>query len=96
MDFFTTLLNILCVSIGIFLSVLELCFFVRAILSFINPEEEGFLAGILYVLTEPVILPVRALLAKLHFGENSPIDLSFLFAFILLSIVNTMLPAISL
>ena len=96
MDFFTTLLNILCVSIGIFLSVLELCFFVRAILSFINPEEEGFLAGILYVLTEPVILPVRALLAKLHFGEKSPIDRSFLFAFILLSIVNTMLPAISL
>jgi YggT family protein len=96
MDFVATLLDIICVSIGIFLSVLELCFFVRAILSFINPEEEGFLAGILYMLTEPVILPVRALLAKLHVGESSPFDLSFFFAFILLSIVNTMLPVISL
>ena len=96
MEFFTTLLDILCVSIGILLSLLEICFFVRAILSFLNPGEEGFLAAILYTVTEPVILPVRALLARLHVGEGLPIDLSFFFSFLLLSLLNVMLPAISL
>ena len=96
MEFFTTLMNILCVSLGILLSVLEFAFFARAILSFFNPEEEGFLAVFLYTVTEPVILPVRALLARLHMGENSPIDLSFFFAFMLLSILNVMLPVITI
>lgn len=89
-------MDILCVSIGILLSVLELCFFARAILSFLNPTEEGFLAAILYTVTEPVIIPVRALLARLHFGEGSPIDLSFFFTFLILSAINMLLPAISL
>ncbi len=96
MDFFITLLDILCISLSILLSLLELCFFLRAILSFLNPEEEGFFAGILYVLTEPVLLPIRALFERLRFGENSPIDLSFFAGFLLLTLLNTLLPIISL
>ncbi|MBQ8350787.1 MAG: YggT family protein [Clostridia bacterium] len=96
MEFFTTLFDIVCVSIRILLSVLEFAFFARAILSFFNPEEEGFLAAILYTVTEPVVLPVRALLSRLHFGEHSPIDMSFFFAFLLLSVLSVMLPIITL
>ena len=96
LDFFITLLDILCISLRILLSLLELCFFLRAILSFLNPEEEGFFAGILYVLTEPVLLPIRALFERLRFGENSPIDLSFFAGFLLLTLLNTLLPIISL
>ena len=96
MDFLITLLNILCATIAALLSVLELAFFLRAILSFIHPEEEGFFAGVLYMLTEPVILPIRALLAALHVSENTPFDIAFFIAFILLSAISVMLPAIPL
>lgn len=96
MDFFITLFHIICVSLGLLLSLMELGFFLRAILSFFDPEESGFLAAVLFLLTEPAILPVRALLSRLHIGEDLPVDLSFFVTFMLLSVLQTFLPAISL
>lgn len=96
MDFFVTLFNILCVSLGLLLLLIELAFFLRAILSFFDPEEGSFFAGVLFLITEPAILPVRALLSRLHIGEGLPIDLSFFVTFMLLSVLQTFLPAISL
>lgn len=96
MESFLILIDILCVSVQLLVGFLQLALFVRAILSLFIPEEEGLLAALLFAVTEPVILPVRALLSRFHIGEGAPIDISFLVTVLLLTVISAFLPAISL
>ena len=70
---------------------LQAAMFLRAILSWFAIDEETPLGAILYCITEPVIMPVRALLDRFGWFEGLPIDMSFLFAYILLSIIGALL-----
>ena len=69
----------------------------RAILSWFDTGRGGFisaLTGILTMVTEPIILPVRFLLSRIPAASNLPIDLSFFITFILLSLLQVFLPAL--
>lgn len=90
------LVRILCVAMQLLLGFFELAMLLRCILSLFNPEEEGVLAAILFTVTEPAIMPVRALLEKLRIGEGLPIDISFLVTVVLISLFSMLLPSISL
>ena len=72
-------------------SFLELAMLVRAIMSWIPSLEETKLYDFVYALTEPFIYPVRQLLEKLNWFQGMPIDMSFLFTVILLSIISSLL-----
>ena len=50
---------------------------------------------VLSVITAPVIMPVRAITSRIPALQNSPIDFSFLIAFVLLLFVINMLPPLS-
>ena len=77
----------------ILLEVLSLAMMIRVLLPiFFNPDGNR-IYELTVVLTEPVVAPVRALLAKLNIGQNSPIDWGFFTAYLLLSILQTVLPA---
>ena len=93
---FLIILNILCVSIELLIGFVQLAMLIRAILSFFNPEEQGLLSALLYAVTEPFIMPVRALLDRFKIGQGLPIDISFLVTVILLSVISALLPGISL
>lgn len=73
------------------ISVLQLAMFVRAILSWIPGADENKLGDFLYAITEPFILPVRAILDRIPLFQGFPLDMSFFFTFILLSILSTLL-----
>ena len=45
-------------------------------------------------LTEPFIVPFRLLFAKLNIGQNTPIDIPFLAAYLTFAIVSSLLPLI--
>ena len=81
--------------VTIFLDIVLIGMFVRAILSwFVQGGTGGFLgglAGFLYVVTEPFIIPVRALFDKFGWFQGLPIDISFLITAMLLSLANTLL-----
>lgn len=66
--------------------------FVRAILSWIMPEEDNVLIRFVHMVTEPVIFPVRALLNRIEAVRNMPFDMSFMVTFILLVIIQYILP----
>ncbi len=66
--------------------------FARAILSWVMPDAENNLTRFLWTITEPVIYPVRVLLDKIPFLQEMPIDLSFIVTFLLLSIIQFILP----
>lgn len=80
--------------ISITLTVLLWAMLLRAILPFIvNPEENRFFFFLL-VITEPFVLPVRVILEKLGIGQNTPIDMSFMVAYLFYWILQMVMPVI--
>ena len=73
-----------------FIEILSFAMFIRAILSWFT-DESSKLCRFLYVLTEPAILPIRKLLVKMNWLQNSPIDFSFTLTFFALMIVELIL-----
>ena len=78
------------------LSALQLLMLIRAILSWFPVDEESKLLRFVYCATEPIIIPIRGLLNRLDFFANMPIDISFMVAYLLISIVGFMLPTVHL
>jgi len=68
--------------------------FGRAIMSWFSPDEDNKLAQFLYTMTEPFVYPLRQLLNKFEFFSNMPIDMSFMFAMIILIVLTTILSGV--
>ena len=73
------------------LLVLQICMFVRAILSWFQTDEDSPLNSFVITVTEPVIAPVRAVIEHFGWFEGLPIDMSFFITFILLSVIQVFL-----
>lgn len=71
------------------IDALQLCMLVRAILSWFDPMQEWRITHFLHFVTEPIIMPIRALFARMHWFEGFPLDVSFLVTWILLSVIQT-------
>ena len=65
-------------------TVIELCFLVRAVLSWLPISEDNVILKFVLMVTEPIIMPIRALFERLGWFQNMPIDISFLVAYLLL------------
>lgn len=79
------------VSLG--LSALSLAMFLRVILQFFVAEDNKFLI-FCYAVTEPFIIPIRVIMEKMNVGQNSPIDIPFFVAYIILTLLQMFLPMI--
>lgn len=77
----------------IFIEVLSLAMFVRAILSWFT-DGQGKFTRFLYVLTEPAIMPIRKLLVKMNWLQNSPIDFSFTITYLAIMLVELLLSSL--
>lgn len=84
-------LYVLSSFVDLLLTILYVALFVRVILSWLPLDEDGPIVSFIYALTEPVLLPIRALLERISFFENSPVDFSTFFAMILLMILQMLL-----
>lgn len=80
--------------VSIFITILQLLMMFRAILSWLPIDEDSNIANFIYAMTEPVIYPVRLVLERFDAINDLPIDISFIVAFILLSVVQMLLPGI--
>ncbi len=76
------------------LSVIDLALFIRAIMSWIMPENDGRFAQIIYSLTEPVIYPFRKFAMRFEIFRTMPIDMGFLFAVIAVTAIRALLPSV--
>lgn len=72
-------------------SVVELCFLLRAILSWLPLSDNNPLITFTAMVTEPVIMPVRALFDRFGWFRDFPLDMPFFVAFILLNVVSSLL-----
>lgn len=73
----TALVTLLVGIVRTALYVLNLAMLARAILSWFPLDEESRIVGILLLLTEPFVYPIRAILDRFDTFRNSPIDFSF-------------------
>ena len=78
----------------LFLTIEQLMFFARAILSWIFMSEESKVMDFLYRVTEPLILPARILLGRIEGINEIPIDIPFFVTMILLPVVQMLLPTV--
>ena len=73
-----------------FLKVISFAMMIRAIRSWVT-DGSGKFAQFLYVLTEPAIMPIRRLLVKMNWLQNSPIDFSFTLTYFALMLIQILL-----
>ncbi|MBO4979139.1 MAG: YggT family protein [Clostridia bacterium] len=77
--------------VTLLLWVLEIAMLLRAIASWIPALDGMKWMDIVYMLTEPLVVPVRAIFERFALFRNSPIDFSFVIAFLLLGMVQTVM-----
>lgn len=82
---------ILITMVDILLLALQMAMFLRAILSWIPGLEENRFSNFLYAITEPVIIPIRALFDRMGWFQNSPLDAAFFVTYILLAVLSIVL-----
>jgi uncharacterized protein YggT (Ycf19 family) len=73
-------------TVCVVLSVLQLAMLIRAIMSWFPTESNKF-ENFLYMITEPLIMPVRRLFEKLNWFQGLPVDISFFVTYLLLSLL---------
>ncbi|MDD5603578.1 MAG: YggT family protein [Eubacteriales bacterium] len=84
MSIFTTAIHWL-------IEVMKWTIFIRVIISWFPISRENPLIKALYAVTEPILSPIRKLIAKSSFGNNMMFDFSPIIAFLILSLVGRMI-----
>lgn len=88
------LIYIIAKTVSVILGVVSLAMLVRAVLPwFIDPMDSRVYA-LACLITEPFIAPVRAVMVMLNIGQDSPIDWAFSITYILIWLLQNLLPAI--
>lgn len=73
------------------LSVVQICFLVRALLSWFPIREDNPFLTFTAMVTEPFIMPIRALFDRFGWFRDFPIDVSFFVSFLLVNTVGSVL-----
>ena len=83
--------------VRIILTFLQFMMLGRAIMSWFIRDGDSKLYDFLYYTTEPAIVPIRWLLAKMGLsGDGMMIDISFFVTVLVLSVVQILLPVVTL
>ena len=75
----------------IFIDIVSLAMLGRAVLSWFAAGGQSKIGAFLYVITEPVILPMRGLCNLFGWFQSVPIDMPFLLTMVVLSFAGTFL-----
>ena len=86
MDLFV---SILAATVEALLYTLDVCMLIRAVLSFLPISDDNVFLLFVTMVTEPIVAPVRALFEKMDWFQNTPIEVSFFVAYLLLTAVST-------
>ena len=87
-------LHLIITFIVIFLDIVSLAMLGRAILSWFPSDGPTRIGSFLYVITEPFIIPIRALCARFGWFQGLPLDMPFLLTMVSLSFVSLILQSL--
>ena len=84
-------LYVIMLCLVIFIYVVDIAMLGRAVLSWFTMGEQTRLGAFLFVITEPVILPVRGLCNRFGWFQGLPMDMPFLITSLLMMLVTMFL-----
>ena len=89
-------LSVIFQTLSLICEAVQLLMLVRAIMSWFPPADGrgGSIRTFVYSITEFFVAPVRALLDRFEWTRRTPIDISFLVTFLLLSLLSTIFSAL--
>ena len=87
----TAAMYVLVQCLVIFIDILSVAMLVRAVLSWFTMGEQTKIGAFMYVVTEPVILPIRAICNRFGWFRGTPLDMPFLITVMLLSLTGLFL-----
>ena len=85
-----TFLYVFCATVLLFVIILMMLVFIRAMYSLFFAEEGPFFS-FLFAVTEPVIYPIRSALSHSQLFSSLPVDFSCALTFLVLFFVRTVL-----
>jgi len=91
-----TILALIAQTVLTIIVALQLLMMARAIMSWVVPDEDNKIYSFVIAVTEPVIAPVRMLIERFELFRSVPIDVSFIITYIILLIIQYLLPDIRL
>ncbi len=77
----------------LFIDVVSIAMLGRAVLSWFTMGEQNRIGAFLYVVTEPIIMPIRNLCNRFGWFQGLPLDMPFLITVVLLSFGGIFLQA---
>ena len=83
---FNIVIEVIKATVCVFLTAIQASMMIRAILSWFPIDSNRF-TQFLVGITEPIVYPIRKLFQKLNWFQDIPLDMSFMAAFMLISIV---------
>jgi uncharacterized protein YggT (Ycf19 family) len=83
---FNIVIEVVKATVCVFLTAIQASMMIRAILSWFPIDSNRF-TQFLVGITEPIVYPIRKLFQKLNWFQDIPLDMSFMAAFMLISIV---------
>ena len=75
----------------IFIDVASIAMLGRAVLSWFTMGEQTKIGAFLYVVTEPLIMPIRGLCNRFGWFQGTPLDMPFLITSLLMMMVSSFL-----
>lgn len=76
------------------MEIVSVTMLVRMLLSFFVDPMESRIYAITCFITEPFIMPVRAIMYQFDIAQDSPIDWAFSITYMLIWLLGSILPAI--
>ncbi len=89
-----TLLILFARIIGITLDAVTFAMFIRMLMPLFTETEGSRVYAFVTLISEPFIVPVRFLMVKFNWLQDSPIDWSFTLSYMIIVFVRMLLPVI--
>ena len=86
MNGISSVIGLICVAV---VDIILWAMLIRAVLSLFT--DGGAVFNFVYSITEPIVIPIRKLLERFNFASATPIDISFMITYLLLSLLSTFL-----
>ncbi|NLK69448.1 MAG: YggT family protein [Clostridiaceae bacterium] len=83
--------QVLTTAIDVFFRIIEILILLRVILSWIPINRENKLIVFVNMATEPILSPIRKLIARSSIGKNLMLDFSPILAYLLLGFLRHVL-----
>lgn len=86
-----TVFAVLSGTVSLFLLVLEVAMFLRALVSWFFPDGENRFCIFLIMITEPFIYPVRVLFNRFNWFQDSMLDVPYFVTYLFIAVLSMIL-----